>query len=223
MIVHATPARAPTLSNRHASSNGRRGGGEDPPGQRRTTPYQKQQQKQQQQGSAGKGRLEKPAQVAGAGSNRLAPAAAPSTLQHQHQPQHQQARRGEPKGERGSSSHRASADTAEGGSRRTQQQPRPQPQTASKASTALRGGVSARGSGGSSGLATSPSATNKTVLEANDTGDKVTCPVCHRGMDHWKSGQRQQVMCCLGRQASSNFRFFRWSWFCHGLLREMRR
>lgn len=30
-------------------------------------------------------------------------------------------------------------------------------------------------------------------LETDDTGDKVKCPVCHCGMDHWKSGQRQQV------------------------------
>ncbi|CAB1119346.1 unnamed protein product [Ectocarpus sp. CCAP 1310/34] len=55
--------------------------------------------------------------------------------------------------------------------------------------------------GGSFGLATSPSAK---ALEANDSGDKVTCPVCNRGMDHWKSGQRQQhVHACLMKQPSS--------------------
>lgn len=30
-------------------------------------------------------------------------------------------------------------------------------------------------------------------LEARDSGDKVKCPVCHRGMDHWKPPQRQEV------------------------------
>lgn len=30
-------------------------------------------------------------------------------------------------------------------------------------------------------------------LEANDTGDRVKCPVCHLGMDHWKQARRQQV------------------------------
>ncbi|CAN0233470.1 unnamed protein product [Ectocarpus sp. 6 AP-2014] len=78
--------------------------------------------------------------------------------------------------------------TAEGG-RRTQ------PQTPSRV---LPKAVSA---GGSFGLATSPSAK---ALEANDSGDKVTCPVCNRGMDHWKSGQRQQhVHACLMKQPSS--------------------
>lgn len=43
---------------------------------------------------------------------------------------------------------------------------------------------------GSLGLLPSPSAD---VLHINDSGDKVKCPVCQRGMDHWKSGQRQQV------------------------------
>lgn len=89
------------------------------------------------------------------------------------------AERCEPRGRHGDHS---SAGTAAGGSRRTQ----PQPQPASKV---VPTAVSARGS---FGLATSPSAK---ALEANDTGDRVTCPVCHRGMDHWKSGQRQQVIC----------------------------
>ena len=44
---------------------------------------------------------------------------------------------------------------------------------------------------GSFGLVTSPSAIG---LQSNDTGDKVKCPVCQRGMDHWKSGHRQQVI-----------------------------
>lgn len=35
------------------------------------------------------------------------------------------------------------------------------------------------------------------LLDISDTSDKVKCPVCHRGMDHWKSGQRQQV--CVGQ------------------------
>lgn len=43
---------------------------------------------------------------------------------------------------------------------------------------------------GSFGRATSPS---PKVLEHSDTGDKVKCPLCHRGMDHWKARQRQQV------------------------------
>lgn len=30
-------------------------------------------------------------------------------------------------------------------------------------------------------------------LEANDTGDRIKCPVCQLGMDHWKPAQRQQV------------------------------
>ncbi|CAM9349048.1 unnamed protein product [Ectocarpus sp. 4 AP-2014] len=78
--------------------------------------------------------------------------------------------------------------TAEGG-RRTQ------PQFPSRV---LPKAISA---GGSFGLATSPSTK---ALEANDSGDKVTCPVCHRGMDHWTSGQRQQhVHACLMKQPSS--------------------
>lgn len=39
-------------------------------------------------------------------------------------------------------------------------------------------------------VSTSPSTS---VLEANDTGGKVKCPVCSRGMDHWKAAQRQQA------------------------------
>lgn len=81
---------------------------------------------------------------------------------------------------RGRHRDQSSVGTAEGGSRRTQ----PQSQPASKV---VPRAVSARGS---FGLATSPSAK---TLEAMDTGEKVTCPICHRGMDHWKSGQRQQV------------------------------
>lgn len=75
----------------------------------------------------------------------------------------------------------SSAGTAAGSSRQTQPQPRP----------ASKVGPRAVSSRGSFGLATSPCAK---VLEAHDTGDKVTCPVCHKGMDHWKSGQRQQVI-----------------------------
>lgn len=45
---------------------------------------------------------------------------------------------------------------------------------------------------GGFGMTTSSSAD---VLRASDSGDKVKCPACHRGMDHWKSGQRQQVRC----------------------------
>lgn len=41
------------------------------------------------------------------------------------------------------------------------------------------------------GLSTSPSVKE---LEENDTGDKVKCPVCHRGMDHWPQAQRNQVI-----------------------------
>lgn len=41
------------------------------------------------------------------------------------------------------------------------------------------------------GFSTSPSAK---ALEENDTGDKVKCPVCHRGMDHWPQAQRNQVI-----------------------------
>lgn len=51
---------------------------------------------------------------------------------------------------------------------------------------------------GSFGRPTSPSAKE---MEANDTGDKVTCPVCQRGMDHWKTGQRQQVIPTAGQDA----------------------
>eukprot|EP00904_Undaria_pinnatifida_P010034 jgi/Undpi1/6160/HiC_scaffold_20.g08644.m1 len=54
---------------------------------------------------------------------------------------------------------------------------------------------------GSLGLLPGPSAD---VLHINDSGDKVKCPVCQRGMDHWKSGQRQQhVHLCLLKQPSS--------------------
>lgn len=91
-----------------------------------------------------------------------------------------QAERCDPRGLHGDHS---SAGTVAGGSRRMQPQPQSQP-----ASKVVPRPESARGS---FGLATSPSAK---ALEANDSGDKVTCPVCHRGMDHWKSGQRQQVI-----------------------------
>ena len=75
-----------------------------------------------------------------------------------------------------SGSHQA-AGMAAGVSRRVQ-----------PAATSERGDATAKGS---FGLVTSPSAEG---LQTNDTGDKVKCPVCQRGMDHWKSGQRQQVI-----------------------------
>ncbi|CAM9366923.1 unnamed protein product [Scytosiphon promiscuus] len=54
---------------------------------------------------------------------------------------------------------------------------------------------------GTFALPTSPSAKE---IGGNDTGDKVTCPVCQRGMDHWKTGQRQQhVHNCLLKQPNS--------------------
>lgn len=70
------------------------------------------------------------------------------------------------------------AGTAAGGSRRVQ-----------PASMSERGREDTPARGNFGFLAT-PSAK---VVEINDTGDKVKCPVCQRGMDHWKSGQRQQV------------------------------
>ncbi|CAM9464885.1 unnamed protein product, partial [Laminaria digitata] len=81
------------------------------------------------------------------------------------------------------------AGTAAGGSRRVQ-----------PASMSERGREDAP-TRGNFGFLASPSAK---VVEINDTGDKVKCPVCQRGMDHWKSGQRQQhVHGCLLKQPSS--------------------
>lgn len=50
------------------------------------------------------------------------------------------------------------------------------------------------------GRMTLPSAKNASArkLEINDSGVKVKCPVCKRGMDHWKPSQRQQVNCSYG-------------------------
>lgn len=63
----------------------------------------------------------------------------------------------------------------------------PKPDTSPRNSSGSKGG----GSTVMFGLSTSPSAKE---LEENDTGDKVKCPVCLRGMDHWPQAQRNQVI-----------------------------
>lgn len=79
------------------------------------------------------------------------------------------------------------------------------------AATSVRGDATTRGS---FGLVTSPSAEG---LQTNDTGDKVKCPVCQRGMDHWKSGERQQVIIwdiTCGPLKALGPAVPLWAWYC---------
>lgn len=88
----------------------------------------------------------------------------------------------------------SSSSKVEGGRRA---QPKSQTRTQTQAGSKVFGSPGAAPSPspgrGGFGIATNLSPPAK-ALETTDTGDKVTCPVCNRGMDHWKSGQRQQVI-----------------------------
>lgn len=86
-----------------------------------------------------------------------------------------------------------------GDSRSSQSNPRAHPGAAAAPTSGSRRGSSTgvgRGQGSTQArriLVSGMSQSERARLEARDSGEKAACPACHRGMDHWQPGRRQEV------------------------------